>query len=126
MNDRICLRCHVPLKGRADQKFCSDQCRSYYNNQRSVETNNMIRKINRILKKNYFILAGFTTEGKTIVQKSEMMISGFRFDYFTSFFKLRNRKTNFFIYDQGYREYENNKVILVQLDLNHEVTDRLY
>lgn len=30
--ERVCLNCGTPLFGRSDKKFCSHNCRSYYNN----------------------------------------------------------------------------------------------
>lgn len=65
MNDRKCLQCYEQLRGRADQKFCNDQCRSSYNNSQYVESNTVIKSINRILKKNYSILASLHASGKT-------------------------------------------------------------
>jgi len=122
MNDRRCLKCQEPLRGRADQKFCNYQCRSAYNNQQYVESNNVIRTINRILKKNYFILTALNSEGKTTTSKIDLQKKGYRFDYFTCSYPTRNSKINYFCYDQGYREQENNKIILVRRDLKGDLT----
>lgn len=122
MNDRKCLQCFEQLKGRADQKFCNDQCRSAYNNQQYVESNNVIKTINRILKKNYFILAELNSKGKTTALKSDLQKKGYRFDYFTCTVPGRNSRTNYFCYDQGFREQENNKVVLVKREIDGEQT----
>lgn len=29
---RVCLNCGTPIYGRSDKKFCSHNCRAYYNN----------------------------------------------------------------------------------------------
>lgn len=121
MNDRKCLKCEEQLKGRADQKFCSDQCRSAYNNQQYIESNNVIKTINRILKKNYFILSTLNSEGKATSTKNDLQKKGYRFDYFTSTCTTRSSRINYFCYDQGYREHDNNKVVLVRRDLNEDV-----
>jgi len=120
MNDRKCLQCFEQLRGRADQKFCNDQCRSAYNNQQYVESNSVIKTINRILKRNYSILAALNSEGKTTALKSDLQKKGYRFDYFTHSFTTRNNRISFFCYDQGYREKEDNKVTLVRGDPNEE------
>ena len=121
MKDRKCLQCYEQLRGRADQKFCSDQCRSAYNNQQYLESNNVIRTINRILKKNYFILSTLNSEGKTSASKSDLQKKGYRFDYFTYTNTSRNSRVNYFCYDQGYREQASNKLVLVNLNLNDDL-----
>ncbi len=30
--ERVCLNCGINISGRTDKKFCSYNCRSYYNN----------------------------------------------------------------------------------------------
>jgi len=114
MENRKCLECYEQLRGRADQKFCSDQCRSAYNNRENCDLQNRINSINRILKKNYFILSTFYSEGKTTLPKIELQKKGFRFDYFTSTTINKNSRINYFCYDQGFREQENNKITLVR------------
>lgn len=121
MNDRKCLECGEPLRGRADQKFCNDLCRSAYNSRQYPESNNVIRTINRILKKNYFILTALNPEGKTTALKSGLQKKGYRFDYFTCTYTTRSNRIYYFCYDQGYSELENNKVILVRRDLNGDL-----
>ena len=121
MNDRKCLECFEQLRGRTDQKFCSDQCRSSYNNKQYVESNTAIRTINRILRRNYTILSTLNSEGKTTAAKSDLQKKGYRFDYFTNINTTRNNQSNYFCYDHGYREKENNKVILLRCDLDDEL-----
>jgi len=122
MNNRNCLQCYEQLRGRADQKFCGDQCRSAYNNQQNILQNAVISSINRILKKNYSILSNLKANGKTTVYKSDLERNGYCFEYFTFTSVSRNSKVKFFCYDYGYREKEHDKVILVQRNLNDELT----
>ena len=121
MNDRKCLECCDQLRGRTDQKFCSDQCRSTYNNRNYIDSNNVIKSINRILKRNYFILTSLTAEGKNTVAKSDLQKKGYRFDYFTCTCATRNNRINNFCYDLGYREQDNNKMTLVRRDVNGDM-----
>lgn len=121
MNDRNCLECNESLKGRADQKFCDDHCRSTYNNRRSVESNNVIRAINRILKKNYFILSSLNPGIKTTANKSDLLKKGYRFDYYTGTHVNPRNMLFYFCYDQGYSELENNKVMLIRSDPNGDL-----
>ncbi len=114
MENRKCLECFEQLRGRADQKFCSDQCRSSYNNKQSLESHNVINSINRILRKNYFILSSLSTEGKFTTSKTDLQKKGYRFDYFTCTSTTKSNRVNYFCYDQGFRERENNKVTLMK------------
>lgn len=116
MNNRKCLQCFEQLKGRADQKFCSDQCRSAYNNSQNVVSNGVIKTINRILKKNYSILATLNAEGKTTATKSDLLKKGYVFDYFTFTSVTQNSRINYFCYNQGFREQEPNKLVLLRHD----------
>lgn len=121
MNDRKCLECYEQLRGRADQKFCNDQCRSAYNNRQLIDSNKVVRSVNRILKKNYSILTLLNPEGKTTVLLNDLQKKGYRFDYFTCTYLARNSRIYYFCYDMGYCELENNKVVLVRRDLNGDL-----
>jgi len=121
MNNRKCLQCYEQLNGRADQKFCSDQCRSSYNNQHYFETNTVIKTINRILKKNYSILAELKAAGKTTANKGDLHKKGYCFEYFTFTTTSRNCHINYFCYDKGFRERERDKLILVHRDLSDDL-----
>lgn len=114
MNERKCLDCGEPLRGRADQKFCSDACRNAYNNQKLGKSNNYMRKINRILKKNHSILEALNHDNKTTTYKSMLLKHGFNFTYFTHVYKTRAGKVYYFIYDQGFLSLDNNKFLLVK------------
>jgi len=122
MNNRKCLECNEKLTGRSDRKFCNDQCRSNYNNRLFVSTNNVIRTINKILRKNYFILLALNPDGKTTAVKNDLQKKGYRFDYFTCTYTTRSNRIYYFCYDQGFSELDNNKLILVQRDLNGDLT----
>ena len=121
MNDRRCLKCDEQLKGRADQKFCSDQCRSAYNNLQYVELNNVIKTVNRILKKNHLILATLNSEGKVTATKSDLQKKGYRFEYFTSTYTTRSNRINYFCYDQGFRLQESDKLVLIQRNISQDL-----
>lgn len=112
---RTCQECGSKLFGRVDQKFCSDQCRSAYNNKLKSNTNNYVRKVNNILRKNRRILAKLNPEGKTVkVKKNKLLEEGFKFRYFTNIFETKKtKKVYHFCYDQGYLELDNDYFALV-------------
>jgi predicted nucleic acid-binding Zn ribbon protein len=113
MPERKCLECGETLHGRADQKFCSDQCRNVFNNKQSAATNNTIRRVNRILKKNQSLLAQMNNSGKMTINKDELVKNEFHFGYFTNQLTRQGRTYNF-CYDQGYSLADGEKVILVR------------
>ena len=99
---KTCLECGEVLIGRADKKFCNDQCRSaHYQRKHAVESP-LIRSINNHLKKNRSILANLNPDGKTKVRKSALVKEGFQFKYFTSIYTTRENKIYYFVYDQGF------------------------
>lgn len=116
MQKRTCLECGEPLRGRADQKYCSDACRNAYNNRKLSSSTNYIRKINRILKKNHDILEALNPDGKTTTFRNALEKNGFNFDYYTNTYTTHAGRIYYFCYDQGYSELDNNKFVLVKKD----------
>ena len=114
MEDRVCLECSAPLKGRKDQKFCSDYCRNSYNNKQNEDSNKHVRKINSILRKNRKILEKLNPKGKATVDALTLAEAGFNFHYFTNIYKTQKGASYFFVYDYGYLPIENEQYVLVQ------------
>lgn len=80
---KTCLDCGEPLVGRADKKFCCDQCRNNYNNHLNSESSLMVRQVNNILRRNRRILNNLVPIEKTTVHKEKLSSLGFNFNYFT-------------------------------------------
>lgn len=99
---RYCMECQEELNGRSDKKFCSDNCRSSYNNRLNADQINLRRRVNRILGKNRNILARLNPDGKKTVHKALLLEEGFNFNYFTNRYITRKGTVYFFCYDQGY------------------------
>ena len=112
--DRICLDCSQPLKGRADKKFCDDQCRSNYNNKLKIETNDFVKEVNTILRKNRNILQQLNPDGKTKINREKLLSKGFSFTYFTHIYQTQKGNTYYFCYEYGYLKLENDDFLLVK------------
>ncbi|MBT8178884.1 MAG: DUF2116 family Zn-ribbon domain-containing protein [Eudoraea sp.] len=113
--ERKCLECGEPIRGRADKKFCSDYCRNAYHNQRNKDSKNLIRNINNRLRKNYRILDSFPLkEGKTRTTRNKLMDKGFDFDYFTNLYTTRKGSIYYFVYDLGYLPLDNDFYMIVK------------
>ncbi|MBK9290900.1 MAG: hypothetical protein IPM52_04675 [Bacteroidetes bacterium] len=111
--ERRCLECGEPLMGRADKKFCNDQCRSAHHQRKHASGESLIRSVNNQLRRNYNILKSLNTSGKTKVKKSTLLKEGFVFGPITSIYTTREQKTYYYVYDQGYLPIENDYYILV-------------
>lgn len=100
---RKCPECGEKIIGRADKKFCSDQCRNTYNNRLNSDASNTVRNVNNILRKNRRILIDLNKQsGKTIVNKETLLTSGFNFTYLTHTYTTKKGDVYHFCYEQGY------------------------
>lgn len=100
---RKCPECGDVIVGRADKKFCSDQCRNTYNNRLNSDASNTVRNINNILRKNRRILQEFNKQsGKNMVNKETLLTNGFNFTYYTHTYTTKKGDIYYFCYEQGY------------------------
>ncbi len=111
-----CIECGRDFFGRSDKKFCSDGCRSAYNNKLAGGSDKYVRKVNRILKKNRSILSKLNPDGKTTTHRDQMLKSGFDFDYFTNTYTTKEGRQYHFCYEYGYLPLEKDFVLLVKRD----------
>jgi len=112
--ERHCLDCNEILHGRADKKFCNDQCRNNYNNQLNSDSYNLVRNINNVLKRNRRVLEELNPGGKTKTTRKKLSAKGFNFDYFTSIYKTKSEKDYIFCYEYGYLFLDGDEVLLVR------------
>jgi len=113
METRYCLECGEPIHGRTDKKFCSDQCRTTYHNRLHAESNQFIRKVNAILKKNRSILAQLNPSGKAKVHKDKLLTKGYNFNYHTNTYSTKTGSQYIFCYDMGFLYLEKGIYFLV-------------
>lgn len=113
MEKRLCNECNSVLRGRKDQKFCSDYCRNTFNNRLNEDVTKYVRRINGVLRKNRRILAQLNPSGKKTVDGIVLAEEGFNFHYYTNLYTTKNGNTYFFCYEQGYLKLEHDKYMLV-------------
>jgi len=100
--DNYCLDCGTRLMGRADKKFCNDQCRNNYHNKENREDSVFVRNINTILRRNRNVLKKLNPTGKSKVKKQELETHSFNFKYFTNLYKTKDGRIYYFVYEHGY------------------------
>jgi len=109
--DRRCTECGQRLSGRADKKFCNDQCRTAWHN-KQLDDSPHIRSVNNILRRNRRILAELTATGKKEIRSVVLTRLGFDFSHFTSVRKKRGGLLEHFCYDLGYVPVNNGVYLL--------------
>ena len=116
MEEKICIECNQPLKGRADKKFCDDQCRSAYNNRINATTTKLMRNINSTLRKNRQILMQMCPQGKNRVKNKKLLVNGFDPQYHTHTYTTKEGALYSFCYEYGWLMLENDFVLIVKND----------
>lgn len=113
-----CQLCGKELHGRRDKKYCNDTCRNAANRKR-VGTDSwheplFLAQINTILKRNYKILKLLVTnhQGPTTVGRFYLVEKNFSFRFYTSVLST-TAGTYYFIYDHGWRELPDEKIMVV-------------
>ena len=112
--EKKCLDCGDTIRGRTDKKFCSDQCRNNYNNRLNRDTNNFVRNVHGLLRKNRRILADLYDEGKDKIHKDALFALGYNFSFFTHVIEASNGVKYHYCFEYGYRETEDDFVELKQ------------
>jgi hypothetical protein len=102
--ERICLDCGEKIRGRSDKKFCSDQCRNNYNNRLNRDSNNFVRNVHGLLRKNRRILADLYGEGKLTVHKDALYALGYNFSFFTHVIRSKDGSTCQYCFEYGFSE----------------------
>ncbi|HOO08672.1 MAG TPA: hypothetical protein PKW06_01880 [Cyclobacteriaceae bacterium] len=115
--EKACLECGDKIVGRADKKFCSDQCRVSYNNRINSDKTNYVRNVNNILGKNRRILAELNPTGKTKVGRNKLSLKGFDFTYHTDTYRTKEGAYYRYCYEQGYLEIDPKTVLVVKKDI---------
>ncbi|MBL7871044.1 MAG: hypothetical protein JNM78_05500 [Cyclobacteriaceae bacterium] len=112
-DEKVCLECGDKIIGRADKKFCSDQCRVSYNNKLNRDETVYMKNVTNILRKNRRILLELNPSGKARVNRDKMNEKGFDFTYFTSQYKTKEGAIYNFCFEHGYLALDNNWFLLV-------------
>jgi hypothetical protein len=115
-NNRSCINCGKPLRGRSDKKYCDDLCRNQYNNKNYAPDNSIVRRVNSTLRRNRRILEELHSLRKrnSRVNKEVLIRSGFHFKFATH--KENGKKGGLyqFCYEYGYADLGNGQCLVVK------------
>lgn len=109
------MHCGQMTMGRADKRFCSNQCRAAASNRRRTEDagERLMRDVNNKLRHNRQVLQRASPNGKTTLRREVLQQAGFDFRHFTHLYRTKNGNTYYFCYDYGYLLLEDEKVLIV-------------
>lgn len=113
-----CTECGLTFSGRSDKKFCSDQCRSAYNNRLNSDATNTMRNINNALRKNRRILNELLNKKSEQVNRDELAQMGFNFKYFTHDVSSKCGKQYRYWYDCGLLHDDQETYYVVRSDIH--------
>jgi hypothetical protein len=108
-----CQECEEPLIGRADKKFCCDQCRNAFNNRHNADANNMVRNINNALRRNRRIIDRLIGSGKEQVRRERLLSQGFSFSFYTHQTE-RSGNVYRYCYEVGYAALNEETILLIK------------
>lgn len=114
---RKCPVCGDILIGRSDKKYCSADCRFAAHNKLKQESEQLLLRTNKCLRKNRSILKSLSPEGMTVIRMNVLMNMGFEFQYFTSIYVNERRQVYYLSYDFGFTPIYHNghkKVMIVK------------
>ncbi|MFT7033036.1 MAG: hypothetical protein ACJA2S_001537 [Cyclobacteriaceae bacterium] len=114
IENKNCPECGRSIFGRVDKKYCSDACRNSANNRLNADSNNFVRNVNNILRKNRRILLDLNSTGETTIKLIELFKKGFDPDFYTNSHTTKEGQEYCYCYDQGYAILNGGNVSLVE------------
>ncbi len=117
-DQKYCLYCGKPVKGRIDKKFCDDWCRNAHNNKRYSQSSVFVKNVNTILRKNRQIIEELIPQGKDVARtpRKKLAEKGFNFQYITHIHITQKGLTYYFCYEYGYLSIGLDSCLLVSRD----------
>lgn len=114
MNHRHCEECKEVLRGRIDQRFCSDPCRNSWHNRSKREENQTLARINARLRRNRKILLDLSFSGQLKIAREYLLHQGFDFSYFTRLIQNEDGAEVRYCYELAYYEESDGYCVLIK------------
>ena len=117
-----CLECGKEiLYGRTDKKFCSEECKNKYHNNRHKYSRSMHYKVLNGIEKNYDILNRLYRSRVLSIDIGDLVALGFRLDYATGYRKS-NRHDEYHCFEYKYYITRNRLFGLQKLESPYDPT----
>lgn len=85
-----CLECGKEIQyGRTDKKFCSEDCKNKYHNQRHKYSRSIHLKVLNGIERNYAILCKLIRSHVSSIDIGDLIALGFRVEYSTGYRKYK-------------------------------------
>lgn len=110
--DRVCLDCGARILGRSDKKFCSDQCRNNFNNRLNRDSNNYVRNVHALLRRNRKVLYDLYCEGHRRIHRDALFAMGYNFSFFTHQVETNEGIRWLFCFEYGFRYIDSDYIEL--------------
>lgn len=113
---KCCLFCGTELYGRADKKFCDDNCRNNYHYRIRFKDNDdvVIKMVNSTLLKCRETLKTLCLGQKTVVEKKLLDDRHFDYELMTNIYKAKGKSEYRVVYDYAYKVLNDEKVQIVR------------
>ena len=108
--ERVCLCCGAAIRGREDKKFCNDECRNAWHNERRRASEKKVRKVNTILSNNWRILDRLYRDGVRTVSADFLSAKGFNFDVYTQMSETFFKRRTYSCFGMSYRRSASGRV----------------
>jgi len=120
MESNRCLLCDKPLKGRADKKYCDEQCRNQYNNSLNSDVSAEMRATQNILRKNRRILEEHLAENEKVKKSLRRLTdAGFKPDYLTQLYTTKTGSQYRYCFEFGFMLLEEEMILIVKKSNSH-------
>ena len=122
MKVKLCLQCGLRINGRSDKKYCSDSCRTDFNNKLKTD-NNYVRLVSKTLRKNRLILEKLiqTNANQTKISKRLLIDLGFNFNYHTHIYQDENKINYVYCFEFGYCMQLNGCIELLEKEKEYDL-----
>jgi hypothetical protein len=112
--EKKCITCSGKLLGRSDKKFCSDNCRYDYHNQKNrLEKTALTRSVNDSIRQNRKILRQLTIKGICRLKMKELELLGFNFNALTGI--MIRERNDYDAYCYEFRLNRKNQVVHISM-----------